>query len=71
MFGIRKKKLWDELSSCLKHITGKSGNSIMMTTRNVEVATMVEPISIHHLNKLSDVECWALFKEVQMQVSCQ
>ncbi|KAL0555037.1 hypothetical protein IC582_008969 [Cucumis melo] len=58
-----EKHLWDELSGCLKHIAGKSGSIIMVTTRNVEVATMVEPICIHHLNRLSDDQCWALFKE--------
>lgn len=59
----KENGLWDELGSCLKHIAGKSGNSIMVTTRNLEVATMVETISIHHLKKLSDDQCWSLFKK--------
>ena len=58
-----EKHLWDELRGCLKHIAGKPGNTIMVTTRNEEVATMVEPISIYRLKKLSNDQCWALFKE--------
>ncbi|XP_038903552.1 putative disease resistance protein RGA3 [Benincasa hispida] len=59
----KEQGLWDDLSCCLKQIAGKSGNSIMVTTRSVEVATMVKAISIHHLKKLSDDQCWVLFKK--------
>ncbi|XP_038877687.1 putative disease resistance protein RGA1 [Benincasa hispida] len=55
--------LWDELSGCLKQINGKSGNCVMVTTRSVEVATMVNTVSVHHLKELSDDQCWVLFKE--------
>ncbi|XP_031741283.1 disease resistance protein RGA2-like [Cucumis sativus] len=55
--------LWDELIGNLKYIAGKSGNSIMVTTRSVEVATMVKTVPIYHLKKLSDDHCWALLKK--------
>ncbi|XP_038877689.1 putative disease resistance protein RGA3 [Benincasa hispida] len=59
----KENDLWDELNGYLKQIAGKSGNSIMVTTRNVEVATMVKTVSIHHLQTLSDDNCWSLFEK--------
>ncbi|XP_038877313.1 putative disease resistance protein RGA3 [Benincasa hispida] len=56
-------RLWGELRECLKNIAGKFGNSIIVTTRSAEVATVMETTSSHHLTKLSDDQCWSLFKE--------
>ncbi|XP_022145177.1 putative disease resistance protein RGA3 [Momordica charantia] len=54
--------LWDDLGDCLKQITEKSGNCIIVTTRSLEVATTIETVSSHHLKKLSDDQSWFLFK---------
>uniref|UniRef100_A0A9I9DXL5 Disease resistance protein RGA3 n=2 Tax=Cucumis melo TaxID=3656 RepID=A0A9I9DXL5_CUCME len=55
--------LWDELKYCLLKITGNSKNSIVVTTRSVEVAKIMGTCSGHLLSKLSDDYCWSLFKE--------
>ncbi|XP_022145171.1 putative disease resistance protein RGA3 [Momordica charantia] len=55
--------LWGELRDCLNEIAGKSGNSIIVTTRSIEVATIMMTVPSHHIRKLSDDECWTLFKE--------
>lgn len=55
--------LWDELKYCLLRITGNSGNCIVVTTRNADIAKLMETRPSHHLSKLSDDQCWSLFKE--------
>ncbi|XP_022145229.1 putative disease resistance protein RGA4 [Momordica charantia] len=55
--------LWDELRDCLNEIAEKSGNSIIVTTRSTVVATIMQTVPSHRLRKLSDDECWSLFKE--------
>ncbi|XP_022145104.1 disease resistance protein RGA2-like [Momordica charantia] len=55
--------LWDDLGDCLKQIAGKSGNCIIVTTRSLEVANIVGTVPSHRLKKLSDDQCWFLFKE--------
>ncbi|XP_050947648.1 putative disease resistance protein RGA3 [Cucumis melo] len=55
--------LWDELKYCLLKITGNSKNSIVVTTRSAEVAKIMGTCSCHLLSKLSNDQCWSLFKE--------
>ncbi|CAK9315655.1 unnamed protein product [Citrullus colocynthis] len=55
--------LWDELKYCLLRITGNSGNCIVVTTRNADIAKLMETHPSHHLSKLSDDQYWSLFKE--------
>lgn len=37
------------------------GSTIIMTTRNEDIARMLRPTSIVHLNELPDADCWSLF----------
>ncbi|XP_022944235.1 disease resistance protein RGA2-like isoform X2 [Cucurbita moschata] len=56
--------LWEQLKNFLMKITSKSGNSILVTTRNVEVCKIMEKaLPTHHITKLSDEQCWSLFME--------
>ncbi|KGN58559.1 disease resistance protein RGA2 [Cucumis sativus] len=55
--------LWDDLKYCLLKITGNSNNSILVTTRSAEVAKIMGTCPSHLLSKLSDDQCWSLFKE--------
>ncbi|XP_038896003.1 putative disease resistance protein RGA3 [Benincasa hispida] len=55
--------LWDDLKDCLNEIAGKSGNTIIVTTRSPDVATIMGTTSSIHLKKLSDDLCWSLFKK--------
>ncbi|XP_022150842.1 putative disease resistance protein RGA3 [Momordica charantia] len=55
--------LWDELKNCLTRITEESENSILVTTRSIEVAKIMETLPSYHLSKLSDDQCWYLFQE--------
>ncbi|XP_050284024.1 putative disease resistance protein At3g14460 [Quercus robur] len=50
---------WDKLVTMLR--CGAKEIKIIITTRSENVATIVQPISIHHLMQLSDEECWLLF----------
>ena len=49
---------WDKLVTMLR--CGAKEIKIIITTRSENVATIVHPISIHHLMQLSDEECWFL-----------
>ncbi|XP_038895415.1 disease resistance protein RGA2-like isoform X2 [Benincasa hispida] len=55
--------LWDNLKDCLNEIAGKPGNTIIVTTRSPDVATVMGTTSSIHLKKLSDDLCWSLFKK--------
>nr|XP_023907385.1 putative disease resistance RPP13-like protein 1 [Quercus suber] len=50
---------WELLSIPFKY--GTSGSRIIVTTRNESVASIMRPIQIFHLNKLSEEDCWLLF----------
>ena len=50
---------WELLSIPFKY--GTSGIRIIVTTRNESVASIMRPIQIFHLNKLSKEDCWLLF----------
>ncbi|KAL4612496.1 hypothetical protein ACB092_08G203700 [Castanea dentata] len=50
---------WELLSIPFKY--GTSGSRIIVTTRNESVASIMRPIQIFHLNKLSKDDCWLLF----------
>ncbi|KAK4608599.1 hypothetical protein RGQ29_002133 [Quercus rubra] len=50
---------WELLSIPFKY--GTSGSRIIVTTRNESVASIMHPIQIFHLNKLSEEDCWLLF----------
>ncbi|XP_050273205.1 putative disease resistance protein At3g14460 [Quercus robur] len=50
---------WALLSSPFKY--GASGSRIIVTTRNISVASIMRPIKTFYLNKLSEEDCWLLF----------
>ncbi|XP_050273196.1 putative disease resistance RPP13-like protein 1 [Quercus robur] len=50
---------WELLSIPFKY--GTSGSRIIVTTRNRSVASIMSPIQIFYLNKLSEKDCWLLF----------
>jgi hypothetical protein len=54
---------WDSLRSCLLGINQNNGNNIIVTTRSNKVAQIMETIPRHELKKLSEDECWFIFKK--------
>ncbi|XP_057732724.1 putative disease resistance protein RGA1 [Arachis stenosperma] len=57
--GLTQDK-WDELRSILS--CGSKGSSILVSTRDNHVATIMGTCQPHHLDRLSDDDCWSLFK---------
>ncbi|KAK4566178.1 hypothetical protein RGQ29_002413 [Quercus rubra] len=54
---------WDTLRNCLLGIMSNTGNSIIVTTRSDKVAEIMETYPRHHLEKLSEEECWSIIKK--------
>ncbi|RHN56482.1 putative P-loop containing nucleoside triphosphate hydrolase, leucine-rich repeat domain, L [Medicago truncatula] len=52
---------WNHLKSVLS--CGSKGSSILVSTRDKVVATIVGTCQAHSLSGISDSECWLLFKE--------
>ncbi|KAL8063872.1 hypothetical protein ABFX02_01G054800 [Erythranthe guttata] len=52
---------WSELKNVLA--CGSTGSSIIVTTRLKEVADLMGTLPSHHMSRLSDEQCWMLFKE--------
>uniref|UniRef100_A0A2N9HCY9 Disease resistance RPP13-like protein 1 n=1 Tax=Fagus sylvatica TaxID=28930 RepID=A0A2N9HCY9_FAGSY len=50
---------WEEFKKPFKY--GALGSKIIVTTRNESVASVMCPIQIFNLNKLSEDDCWLLF----------
>ncbi|QHN75858.1 Putative disease resistance protein [Arachis hypogaea] len=57
--GLTQDK-WDKLRSVLS--CGSKGSSILVSTRDKHVATIMGTCQAHHLDRLSDDDCWSLFK---------
>ncbi|XP_062005694.1 putative disease resistance protein RGA3 [Rosa rugosa] len=53
---------WDDLRTSLLSIRGTEGSSIIVTTRKVKVAKIMETLPRYDLTKLSDDDCWLLLK---------
>ncbi|KAJ1386243.1 Virus X resistance protein-like, coiled-coil domain [Sesbania bispinosa] len=58
--GLTQDK-WNKLKSLLS--CGSKGASILVSTRDRDVATIMGTCQAHHLSCLSDHECWLLFKQ--------
>ncbi|MED6199299.1 hypothetical protein PIB30_074729 [Stylosanthes scabra] len=58
-FGLTQDK-WDKLKSVLS--CGSKGSSILVSTRDKHVATIMGTCQPHDLGRLSDDDCWSLFK---------
>ena len=54
---------WANLRSSLLGINQNNGNNIIVTTRSDNVAQIMETSPRHKLEKLSEDECWLIFKE--------
>ncbi|CAJ2652450.1 unnamed protein product [Trifolium pratense] len=59
-FGLSQEK-WNSLKYVLS--CGSKGSSILVSTRDEGVATLMGTCKPHHLSGLSDNECWLLFKQ--------
>ncbi|CAJ2652431.1 unnamed protein product [Trifolium pratense] len=59
-FGLSPEK-WNKLKSVLS--CGSKGSSILVSTRDKDVAAIMGTCQFHHLSGLSDNECWLLFKQ--------
>jgi len=52
---------WNRLKSVLS--CGSKASSILVSTRDEEVATIMGTWETHCLSGLSDIDCWLLFKQ--------
>jgi hypothetical protein len=50
---------WEVLSGPFK--SGAQGSTVIVTTRNDSVASMMCTVPIHYLNRLLEEDCWSLF----------
>ncbi|KAG6395410.1 hypothetical protein SASPL_146055 [Salvia splendens] len=55
-------QMWEDFINSMSGVTSTTGNGILITTRSEKVASIVNPFHIHHLNGLSDEECWSIIK---------
>ncbi|XP_047978576.1 putative disease resistance protein RGA3 [Salvia hispanica] len=53
---------WEDFINSILGVTSTNGNGIIITTRSEKVASIVNPFHIHHLNGLSDEDCWSIIK---------
>ncbi|KAG6393593.1 hypothetical protein SASPL_147837 [Salvia splendens] len=53
---------WEDFINSVLGVTSTNGNGIIVTTRSAKVASIVNPFHIHHLNGLSDEDCWSIIK---------
>ncbi|XP_058078461.1 disease resistance protein RGA2-like isoform X1 [Magnolia sinica] len=54
-------KNWDRLKQFLRE--GARGSKIIVTTRSEKVASIMGSLPPHHLPRLSEDDCWSLFKQ--------
>ncbi|XP_027368418.1 putative disease resistance protein RGA4 [Abrus precatorius] len=59
-FGLTQEK-WNKLKSVLS--CGSKGASILVSTRDKEVAAIMGTCKARHLSVLSDDDCWSLFNQ--------
>ncbi|XP_057957438.1 putative disease resistance protein RGA3 [Malania oleifera] len=56
---------WEDFRNRLLPVSSKKvGNSIVVTTRSHNVASIMKTLSPHHLGKLSEENCWAIFERM-------
>ncbi|XP_047962088.1 disease resistance protein RGA2-like [Salvia hispanica] len=53
---------WDDFINSLVGVTSIKGNAIVVTTRNMEVASTMQLLHRHHLEGLSHEDCWSIIK---------
>ncbi|KAL2530419.1 putative disease resistance protein RDL5 [Forsythia ovata] len=57
-----KQGEWDDLKNALMGVSPNKGNVIIVTTRNKNVASIVNPHNWYDLEKLSEDDCWSIIK---------
>ncbi|CAJ2652579.1 unnamed protein product [Trifolium pratense] len=60
ILGLSQDK-WNKLKSVLS--CGSKGSSVLVSTRDKDVASILGTCQTHHLSGLSENECWLLFKQ--------
>ncbi|XP_058079595.1 putative disease resistance protein RGA4 [Magnolia sinica] len=59
--------VWEETpekwNSLKKSLRGARGSKIIVTTRSEKVASIMGTLPTHHLQTLSDDDCWSLFRQ--------
>ncbi|XP_047938870.1 disease resistance protein RGA2-like [Salvia hispanica] len=53
---------WDDFINSLVDVTSTKRNAIVITTRNMEVASTVQSLHTHELKGLSHEDCWSIIK---------
>jgi hypothetical protein len=59
MYGMRIMLIGEVLSSPFK--SGAQGSTVIVTTRNDSVASVMRTVPTHYLNRLPEEDCWSLF----------
>ncbi|XP_042029466.1 putative disease resistance protein RGA3 [Salvia splendens] len=54
---------WEEFIRPLLRVSSMKGNAIVVTTRSMDVASIMNPLRTHELKMLSDEDCWSTIKE--------
>ena len=54
---------WEKFINSISGSTSTKGNVIIITTRDLEVVSLVKPLRNHLLNVLSDEDRWSIIKE--------
>ncbi|GFY92198.1 NB-ARC domain-containing disease resistance protein [Actinidia rufa] len=53
---------WDNLRA--PFMVGACGSKIIATTRHHGVASLMQTVPVHHLQQVSDEDCWSLFAKI-------
>ncbi|XP_057781563.1 putative disease resistance protein RGA4 [Salvia miltiorrhiza] len=59
--------VWEDFINSLSGVTSMKGNAIVVTTRNMEVASIVNSLHTHELKGLSDYDCWSIIKAKRLE----
>ncbi|XP_042030776.1 putative disease resistance protein RGA3 [Salvia splendens] len=54
---------WEEFIHPLLRVSSMKGNVIVVTTRSMDVASIMNPLHKHELQILSNEDCWSIIKE--------
>ncbi|XP_073141329.1 disease resistance protein RGA2-like [Henckelia pumila] len=58
----KRHDLWETFMNCMKGISPKKGNFIIVTTRNQDVASDVKTRTVPSIDFLSVDDCWSIIK---------
>ncbi|CAI9270949.1 unnamed protein product [Lactuca saligna] len=60
---VEERPYWEELRRCMLAVNSQNGSGILVTTRKLEIRTHDMIMDSCHLEGLSDVDCWSIFRE--------